>query len=144
MSIEENKALIHRYLEEVQNKGNFDAVDKFFAVDGIDHNAPPDSPPGLGFMKQVHTIVRAAFPDVRVTVRDFIAEGDKGSVPIYSLRHPPRRVHGHSSYWEAVYDDGDMHLPHQKWKDCGVLGSLLRDGHDATTRRYPLNDNEII
>ena len=77
MSIEENKALIHRYLEEVQNKGNFDAVDKFFAVDGIDHNAPPDSPPGLGFIKQVHTIVRAAFPDVRVTIRDFIAEGDK-------------------------------------------------------------------
>ncbi|MEE8322895.1 MAG: ester cyclase [Candidatus Bathyarchaeia archaeon] len=54
-----------------------DAVDKFFAVDGIDHNAPPGSPPGFGFMKQFHTIVRAAFPDVRVTVGNLIAEGDK-------------------------------------------------------------------
>ncbi len=77
MSIEENKALIRRSLEEIWNKGNHDATDTFYAVDGIDHNAPPGSPPGFGFMKQFHTMVFAAFSDVRVNVKDFIAEGDK-------------------------------------------------------------------
>jgi len=77
MSIEENKALIRRSLEEIWNKGNLDAVDKFYAVDGIDHNAPPGSPPGFDFMKQFHSIILPAVPDIRVTVDDFIAEGDK-------------------------------------------------------------------
>jgi predicted ester cyclase len=77
MSIEENKALIHRYYEEVWNKGNHDATDTFFATDGIDHNAPPGSPPGFVFMKQFHAMARAAFPDIRITVEDLIAEGDK-------------------------------------------------------------------
>ena len=77
MSIAENKALIRRYFEEVWNKGNLDAVDKFYALDGIDHNAPPGSPPGFDFMKQFHIMVRAAFPDARITVEDLIAEGNK-------------------------------------------------------------------
>ena len=77
MSIAENKALIRRYFEEVWNKGNLDAVDKFYALDGIDHNAPPGSPPGFDFMKQFHIMVRAAFPDTQITVEDLIAEGDK-------------------------------------------------------------------
>jgi steroid delta-isomerase-like uncharacterized protein len=77
MSVEENKSLIYHYLEEVFNKGNLDAVDDFFAVDGIDHNAPPGSPHGFEFMKQFHNMTHAAFSDLRVNVEDFIAEGDK-------------------------------------------------------------------
>lgn len=77
MTLKENKALIRRYLEEVFNKGNHDAIDKFFAAHSIDHNAPPGSPLGFDFMKQFHTVARAAIPDIRITVNDLIAEGDK-------------------------------------------------------------------
>jgi steroid delta-isomerase-like uncharacterized protein len=77
MSLEENKALIRRSYDEIWNKGNHDSVHEFYAVDGIDHNAPPGSPPGFDFMKQFHTIACAAFPDMRITVDDLIAEGDK-------------------------------------------------------------------
>lgn len=76
MSIKENKALIRRYLDEF-NKGNLNAVNEFLAVDGIDHSVPPGTPPGFGWMKQLNSMVLAAFPDVRVTVEDLIAEGDK-------------------------------------------------------------------
>ena len=77
MLLEENKALIRRSLEEIWNKGNHDAIDEFYAVDGIDHNAPPGSPPGFDFMKHFHNTIHVAFSDTRVTVEDLIAEGDK-------------------------------------------------------------------
>jgi predicted ester cyclase len=77
VSIEENKALVRSGLEEIVNKGNIDAVDKFFAVDGIDHTAPPGSPPGFAFMKQLNNMLFAAFPDIQVNIEDLIAEGDK-------------------------------------------------------------------
>jgi predicted ester cyclase len=77
MSLEENKALIRRAVEEIWNKGNHDAIDTFYAVDGIDHGAPPGSPPGFELFKQFHTLVCAAFSDIQLTVEDLIAEGDK-------------------------------------------------------------------
>ena len=36
VSEQENKALVRRYMEEVHNKGNLDAVEEFFAVDFVD------------------------------------------------------------------------------------------------------------
>lgn len=77
MSVEENKDLIRRYVEEIWDKGNHDAIDTFFATDGIDHNAPPGTPPGWDFMKQFHTMAHAAIPDLQLTVEELIAEGDK-------------------------------------------------------------------
>ncbi len=77
MSIEENKSLIRNYLEEVHNNGNLDAIDDFYAMDGVDHSAPPGSPPGFEFMKQFHNMAHAAFSDIRVDIEDLIGEGDK-------------------------------------------------------------------
>jgi predicted ester cyclase len=76
MSLEKNKDLIRGGFEAF-NIGKPYSGDKFFAVDGIDHMAPPGSPPGFAFMKQLNNMVLAAFPDVHVTVEDLIAEGDK-------------------------------------------------------------------
>jgi hypothetical protein len=38
-----NKALIHRWFEEVWNKGRSDAIDEMFAEDGIAHGLSDDS-----------------------------------------------------------------------------------------------------
>ncbi len=77
MSVEENKALLRRYVEEVLNKGNIDAVDKFFAADCVDHTAPPGTPPGVDGIKQLLTATLAAFSNLYVTIEDMIAEEDK-------------------------------------------------------------------
>ncbi len=77
MSVEKNKALLRRYVEEVLNKGNVDAVNKFFATNCVDHTAPPGTPPGASGIKQLLTVTLEALSNLHVTIEDMIAEGDK-------------------------------------------------------------------
>ncbi len=75
---EENKALFRRFMEEVANQGNIDAVDELVAPDAVEHEElPPGTPPGREGVKHFFALLRNAFPDLRVTIDDQIAEGDK-------------------------------------------------------------------
>lgn len=77
---EENRALLHRWFEEVWNKGRAEAIDELFAEDGIAHGLSDDTGAPLrgpaGF-REFHKNFRSAFPDIIVTVEDTVAEGDK-------------------------------------------------------------------
>src|ERR1700682_6030721 len=77
---EKNNALIHRWFEEVWNKGRTDAIHEMFAEDGIAHGLSDDSGNPLrgpaGFI-EFHSRFRGAFPDIVVTVEDTVCEGDK-------------------------------------------------------------------
>ncbi len=77
MSGEENKVLLRRYIEEVLNQGNIDAVDKFFAADCVDHTAPPGTAPGANGIRQLLTVTLAAFSNIHATIEDIIAEENK-------------------------------------------------------------------
>ena len=43
MSTEENKAIVRRFIEEVFNPGNLDAIDTFVSPDMIDFTCLPDN-----------------------------------------------------------------------------------------------------
>jgi steroid delta-isomerase-like uncharacterized protein len=43
----------------------------------ISHSSPPGAAPGREGVKQYVTLFRTAFPDLRATVDDVIAEGDR-------------------------------------------------------------------
>ena len=79
-TLEENKALIRRWFEEVWNKGRADAIPELFADDGIAHGLSDDPANPLrgpaGFLP-FHAQFREAFPNIEVVVEDTIAEGDK-------------------------------------------------------------------
>ena len=77
MSSEENKALLRRLWEEVFIKGNVDALDQFYAVDFVDHNAWPGIPPGIEGIRQIYNIIRSAITGIHVTIDDMVAEEDK-------------------------------------------------------------------
>lgn len=77
MSAEENKVLLRRYIEEVLNQGNIEAVDKFFAADCVDHTAPPGTAPGATGIRQLLTETLAAFSNIHATIEDIIAEENK-------------------------------------------------------------------
>lgn len=77
MSVEENKTIERRYMEEVWTKGNLAAVDELVSTNYVDHNPMPDVSPDLQGLKQFVTVVRAAFPDWYAITEDMIAEGDK-------------------------------------------------------------------
>lgn len=76
---EENKDLARRFMEEAYNKGNVDFIDEVVASDYVAHD--PNSPEGTGGgadgAKQFVETYRSAFPDLRMTIEDLIAEGDK-------------------------------------------------------------------
>lgn len=75
---EQNKAIARRMYEEMHNKGNVAAADKFVTNNFVDHNPPgPQVPPGPEGIKQGLGRFIAAFPDFHVTIEDMIAEGDK-------------------------------------------------------------------
>ena len=77
---EENRALIHRWFEEVWNKGRAEAIEEMFAEDGIAHGLADESGAplrGPASFRAFHTNFRGAFPDIVVTVEDTVTEGDK-------------------------------------------------------------------
>jgi len=76
-SLEENKALVRRVIEEVRHQGKLDVVDEVYATNFVPHLVGnPDIRDIEGF-KQLVTTLRTAFPDGHFTIDDIIAEGDK-------------------------------------------------------------------
>ena len=78
---EGNAATSRRLLEETFNGGNLALADEFIAPDAVNHD--PATPAELRALrgpeqyKRTVSMYRSAFPDVKMTVDDVIAEGDK-------------------------------------------------------------------
>jgi steroid delta-isomerase-like uncharacterized protein len=78
MSVEQNKALFRRFVEEVFNKGDISAVNELLTPDFVEREElPPGMPRDREGIKQMTMMFRGAFPDFNVTIDDMIAEGDK-------------------------------------------------------------------
>ena len=75
LSIEQHKATVRRFYDEVWNNGNLDIAEEIFAVDYVRHDLRPGvAPPGPEGQKAVARLFRSAFPDVLLTVNLMIAE----------------------------------------------------------------------
>ena len=73
MSLEENKAIVRRFIE-AYNKQNLDSLDEFVAPDYVDH---ANQIRGLDGLKQIMNMGLKGVPDWHETIEDIIAEGDK-------------------------------------------------------------------
>ncbi len=75
---ERNKALVLRAIEQVWNRGDYDNLGELVASDIVIHSATPGGdihgPEGI---RQFYGALRAAFPDLRFTVEDQVAAGDR-------------------------------------------------------------------
>lgn len=76
---DQNKALARRQIEEVWNQGNLAVIDELVGPNATFHD--PSVPGGMFIgpegVKQFVQVYRGAFPDVRITINDQVAEGDK-------------------------------------------------------------------
>jgi steroid delta-isomerase-like uncharacterized protein len=73
-----NKDLARRVIEEVFNQGKLEVADELIAEGSISHDpALPEPAIGPEGLKQTVDGYRTAFPDLRVTIEDQIAEGDR-------------------------------------------------------------------
>ena len=64
MTIETNKAVVQRYIEEVINRGNLDVIDTLF------------SPEMRESVRGFATVADESFPDRYEEIRDLVAEGE--------------------------------------------------------------------
>ncbi len=77
MSAEENKAIFRRYIEGVFNQGNLEVAEEIFdryvshQPDGSTLERGPED------VKRFNREFRSAFPDLRISIDDQIADGDK-------------------------------------------------------------------
>jgi predicted ester cyclase len=70
-----NQDVIRQVIEEGFNKGNYDALDALFAPDYQEHQYGMSQT--LDGFKQDIRYLRAAFPDLHLTIDDMVADGDK-------------------------------------------------------------------
>jgi predicted ester cyclase len=79
---EENKKLVRRWFEEVWNQQSENAIDEMFAQGGKAYGFPDPNSVLVGpeNFKSVHRLFLGAFPDLRITVREIVAEGDRVAV----------------------------------------------------------------
>jgi steroid delta-isomerase-like uncharacterized protein len=74
---EQNKTAVRRLFDELWNKGNLPVADELIAPTYTHHDAStPDVGRGPESEKKRVTHYRNAFPDMRLTIEDIIAEGE--------------------------------------------------------------------
>jgi steroid delta-isomerase-like uncharacterized protein len=72
MSLEQNKAIARRFVEDLLGKGDYALFSELTINDYADHNLPSGITP-----LQSISAFRAGFPEARFIVEDVIAEGDR-------------------------------------------------------------------
>jgi steroid delta-isomerase-like uncharacterized protein len=78
MSAEQNKSIIHRWVEGGWNQGNMALVDELYTTDYMIHDpSAPNFPGGQAAFKQFVTTFRTGFPDIQMTIEEMMAEEDK-------------------------------------------------------------------
>jgi predicted ester cyclase len=78
-----NKAVVRRFVEEIQNQARVGALDELLSRDFVNHSGTVKDIPGMEGatdfegMLEIDRMYRRSFPNQRVTILDQAAEGDK-------------------------------------------------------------------
>ena len=132
--IEANKAVYRRMVDEVVNQGKFEVVEEIFHPDYVDHVAPPGTTPGLAGVKEIFTMFRTGFPDVKFNIDQMVGEGNYVATLVHGegtqtgqfIQFPPSGKH---AVWRSVgffrIQDGKIA---EHWGIPDLLGLLIQIG----------------
>ncbi len=74
----EYQSLVHRVIEEFWNQGQLALADELFAAEYVRYDpAAPNIGTGPDAAREVAAAYHAAFPDLRLSIGDLLADGDK-------------------------------------------------------------------
>ena len=76
MTLEENKAVIHRLYEEMFNQRNLELIDELYSTEFVQHPGLPTSPRGPERARRTTSQFLETFPDAQLTIFHMVAEGD--------------------------------------------------------------------
>jgi predicted ester cyclase len=146
---EQNKAAFRAIPEQLINTKNLDAADQYFGAEYVDHAAPPGSPAGIDGFKAFFGALTTAFPDLKYTVEDLIAEGEKvvGRVTVRGTMKQDfqgMKATGKTATWTEIhigrFANGKV-VEH--WATIDQLGMLQQLGLADAPARQPLASGGI-
>jgi predicted ester cyclase len=76
MSVDENKLLIRRFIDEIINTGNINEIEKFISPDYTEVREGKKYKMGIEGAKEHILGVRQSYPDLKLTVDHQIGEGE--------------------------------------------------------------------
>ena len=89
-----NKKLVLDHFEDFVNRRDLAAIDRNMAPDFLDHDGPGGKPTGIDGDRAMMQAMHRMMPDLRVEVRDAVAEGDKVVVRnVWSATDPKTGKH---------------------------------------------------
>jgi predicted ester cyclase len=106
MSLQENKAVVRRFIHEGVIGGDLAVIDELCSPDCVNHSAAPDARHGTAGLKKVVGFSRAAMSDQRWTHEMLVAEADL--VVVHGIRE---------ATWQA---DAFRGVPTPKGKSVAV------------------------
>jgi steroid delta-isomerase-like uncharacterized protein len=74
---ESNKAVVRRLFDEAMNKGNVKVVEELIAPNFMAREQEEMRMLGVEGFKELLGVYRTAFPDMKLTIDEIVAEGDK-------------------------------------------------------------------
>jgi steroid delta-isomerase-like uncharacterized protein len=77
MSVEQNKAVVFRYYDEVLNQGHISVLDEIAAADYVENDPFPGQANGLDDLKARVSTLLTAFSPCAFTIEDTVAEDDR-------------------------------------------------------------------
>ena len=80
MTLEGNKEVVRRVFEDVIPAGDTAAMRELVAPDFLDHDPLPGQPPGGEGAEYVVSTMHGAHPDLRFTIDDLLADGDRVTI----------------------------------------------------------------
>ena len=142
MTLEQNKAIAKRFVQEVFVEADERAADELTAPNFVPHSWPGVEP-GVEGLKQAQRRVSAGLEDARMTIEDVIAEGDKVVVRLTSHGRHAGEFMGMPPSGKT-YDISEIHIFRiadgqviEHWRDADMLGMLRQLGafpEPATSR----------
>lgn len=76
----DHKKTAQRFYDDIASGGNLDLIDEIFDDAFVEHEELPGMPPTKDGVRATFQMMRAAFPDLAMSVEDMVQEGDKLAV----------------------------------------------------------------
>jgi steroid delta-isomerase-like uncharacterized protein len=132
-TLEANKAVVRRFIEEIFLKGDFSAVDELLTEDFTPHTWGP-MPPGPDGLKQAIERVSKGISDPSMTIEDVIAEGDQVAVRLTSSATHTGEFMGMPASGKR-YEIGEIHIfglrdgrVSEHWHQADFMGMMKQLG----------------
>jgi steroid delta-isomerase-like uncharacterized protein len=138
---EANKALIRRFYDHVWNKAEYWAADDLVAPNYIRHAPQPIR--GRDGIRDIVGQVRAAFPDLFISIEDLLSEGDRVAVRWHAYgQHNGEPFRGIPASGRPAqitgitithFHNGQISEDWAQWDMLGLIKQLQGEGVAAAT-----------